>query len=171
MRQELKDILIIVEGNDGTGKTTLIKKLMQDLKITSVIHTTQHDNRKLLWFDSLLNTHNIIFDRSFISNPIYDKVFKREPTLDTEDYEWLRQRVNDLIKEKRAVVIICELDNIVHDKHELQSIIDAREEIDKYFKQVIKDNENYLVYNRDTKTYETLIEEIKQGLTQGGEVK
>lgn len=74
---------IIIEGPDGVGKTTLVKKLEKEYNLASM-HLTKNDRTDFAFYSHLLNMDNIIFDRHFISEVIYPKVFNRKYQLDRE---------------------------------------------------------------------------------------
>jgi thymidylate synthase len=71
---------IIVEGVDGSGKTLLVKKLMQENPSYCMQHYSyptesfSYDDDYLF---NLQNDYSIIFDRFFISELVYSKVFNR----------------------------------------------------------------------------------------------
>lgn len=90
-------IRIIIEGVDGSGKSTLITELVE-LTSFDVIHCTDKAEDKSLKAHKQLLTDNFetIFDRHFLSELIYPTIFEREPQISakeaanfiTELYEW-----------------------------------------------------------------------------------
>lgn len=92
-------MIYIIEGADMTGKTTLAKALANkhNLEYEHVL-TNPFEYYK----DSLLTRDNVVFDRHFISEMLYPKVFAREPKLNWGMFEEL---VN-IIKENRDKIKI-----------------------------------------------------------------
>lgn len=72
---------IIIEGCDGVGKTTLAKKLA-DKYCCDILHMTKNSDKTLDSYISKMLNKNIIFDRCFISEYVYSKVFNRTTNID-----------------------------------------------------------------------------------------
>ncbi len=80
--------LLIVEGPDCAGKTTLINELMKKYQNPHMIHHNAYlnDTNATLWYNYLIPmvdayNHNtihsdLIFDRSWIAEPIYGQVMR-----------------------------------------------------------------------------------------------
>lgn len=75
---------IVLEGCDGTGKTTLAKKLA-DLFCLDICHCTQHDPSDFLFYQQTLRKENIVWDRHTIGELIYPRVFNREQKTTEEE--------------------------------------------------------------------------------------
>ena len=68
---------IVLEGCDGTGKTTLAKKLA-DIYNLDICHCTQYDPSDYLFYQQTLRKENIVWDRHTIGELIYPRIFNRE---------------------------------------------------------------------------------------------
>jgi len=68
---------IVLEGCDGTGKTTLANELASIYKL-DICHCTQHDPSDYLFYQQTLRKENIVWDRHTIGELIYPKIFNRE---------------------------------------------------------------------------------------------
>jgi len=68
---------IIVEGCDGVGKSTYAS-FLADTYGCDVIHMTSGSPKNLRSYLHRLRNDNVIFDRFFISEVIYSKVFMRK---------------------------------------------------------------------------------------------
>lgn len=75
---------IILEGADGTGKTTLAK-LLADRYGLDICHCTQHDPGDYNFYRQSLRKENVVWDRHTLGELIYPHVFGRKPQIGTED--------------------------------------------------------------------------------------
>lgn len=64
-------MLILIEGNEGSGKTTLINNLLKKLPIVTIKYSK--DCKKINTLYQLLYGYNdyVVFDRSFITDLVY----------------------------------------------------------------------------------------------------
>ena len=72
---------IILDGCDGTGKTTVSEKLANKLGC-NIIRWTYAGDRSYQAYLDLMSCDNVVHDRSFISEMIYPKYFGRDSRLD-----------------------------------------------------------------------------------------
>lgn len=88
-------MLIILEGCDGSGKSTLVELLSKlSYDGVEIIHATQETPNTVEWFNNILDaakTRNIIMDRSFWGQFVYQKPQERHLTF--EDLKELEQRL------------------------------------------------------------------------------
>lgn len=75
---------IILEGADGTGKTTLANILAFKYGL-DICHCTQHDPADFEFYKESVRKNNIIWDRHTIGELIYPSIFKRKQQIATED--------------------------------------------------------------------------------------
>lgn len=75
---------IILEGADGTGKTTLAK-ILADKYGLDVCHCTQHDPADYNFYRQSVRKNNVVWDRHTIGELIYPQVFSRYAKIGTED--------------------------------------------------------------------------------------
>lgn len=71
---------IALDGCDGTGKTTISEKLANKLGCNIVRLTNGGDRNFRAYWESM-NCHNVVHDRTFLSEIIYPKYFGRESRL------------------------------------------------------------------------------------------
>lgn len=71
---------IILEGCDGTGKTTLAKILAERYKL-DICHCTQRDAADYDFYKQTLRKEDVIWDRHTLGELIYPDIFGREPQL------------------------------------------------------------------------------------------
>ena len=75
---------IILEGCDGTGKTTLAKLLADKYKL-EICHCTQSDPGDFEFYKQTVRKDNVVWDRHTIGELIYPDVFGRKQKLSPED--------------------------------------------------------------------------------------
>lgn len=73
----MSKIIRIFEGCDGVGKTTLIKSLYKPEQICHETSETSYKEQDI--YDRL--DHFDVFDRSFIGELVWSKVFNRKPRI------------------------------------------------------------------------------------------
>ena len=133
---------IIVDGNDGVGKTTLAKKLQKDLNIKSYIHLSGSDPKDFNFYYRLLDKQDVIFDRSFMDEPIYSIVLDRKCELTLVEEALLY----NYVESNKIIVVICFRKNKLYDPSEDKRIIRAEKVIDDYFLNVAENN-NYIIFD------------------------
>lgn len=74
---------VILEGIDGSGKTTLAKILADKYRL-DICHCTQYDPTDYDFYLQSVRKNNIVWDRHTIGELIYPKVFNRDWTLGPE---------------------------------------------------------------------------------------
>jgi len=101
--------LTIVEGSDGSGKTTLIEAFKDYLpEKTTVVHHGAYLNRPTVmnyYTGPMLQVdHNLLFDRSWLSEPIYATVMRgganRVPP-------WCRRMLERIALTRAGAVVVC----------------------------------------------------------------
>jgi thymidylate kinase len=86
---------IIIEGCDGVGKTTLVNKLKKYYGVDS-IRLSYKDPTDFEFYDRILEKSDCIFDRHFLSEIVYSKLFNRESVIDFENTEKLLNKAHEL---------------------------------------------------------------------------
>jgi thymidylate synthase len=87
--------LVIVEGSDGAGKSTLISRLPKDEKHDIVaFRKPTEDFNILVYFQTALTRGNIILDRFYYSEYVYSKVLNRESKLSNWDIKVIEELLN-----------------------------------------------------------------------------
>lgn len=156
---------IILDGPDGVGKTTLAKKIQKRFNITSYIHLTYKDPEDFNFYKTMLSKTDVIFDRSFLSERIYAKIFKREPQLTLEEFSKLTRVVED----EDIIVIIClaEKENVRYHSDEHEIIIENGDTLNEYFSKVAEAL-NYYVARPLDKDYDekALYDYIERRITK-----
>lgn len=75
---------IALDGVDGTGKTTISEKLANKYGC-NIVRLTNGGDRSLSSYINFMRLQNVVHDRTFISEIVYPKYFKREIRLLLED--------------------------------------------------------------------------------------
>jgi hypothetical protein len=105
--------MIVVEGPDGAGKTTLVNRLHNDLdlpvnpKVVDSSMKAQVDLRDWINQDLSKGFRPLIFDRyPLISEAIYGPMTRHESRPGFDDFEWLRDKQTHL-RIVHPIIIWC----------------------------------------------------------------
>lgn len=106
--------MLVVEGPDGAGKTTLITKLQAELgwEVSARVVSQQAEPMVDLqaWVDENLSKgfHHAIFDRHrLISEPIYGPIIRGTNAPGFDEIEWLAPRLFTFFRHVRPIIIYC----------------------------------------------------------------
>ncbi len=97
---------IILEGCDGTGKTTLAKILAEKYGL-DICHCTQYDAKDYDFYRQTLRKENIIWDRHTLGELIYPEIFDRKQDIGVED----ARLVMHYAKEAGVIVLVLTCDS------------------------------------------------------------
>lgn len=106
--------MIIVEGPDGSGKSSLAQKLCIDLPAPIAPKAVSGEMNDIVDVQKYVDQHldegfrKLIFDRfALISEPIYSAAMRKiEPRAGWMDYRWLSQ-AHSRMRDVAPLVIIC----------------------------------------------------------------
>lgn len=96
---------IILEGADGTGKTTLAKLLANKYGL-DICHCTQHDPCDYNFYRQTLRKENVVWDRHTLGELVYPYVFNRRPQIGVED----ARLIMHYAKEERVKIFVLTSD-------------------------------------------------------------
>lgn len=153
-------IRIIIDGNDGIGKTTLAKRIGQDLGIDSYIHLSYNDPRSFGFYNEIIKKDNVVFDRSFMDEVIYSSVLERDCTLSRAQVEYLHAQ----LKELGVIVIIAHTKNKIYSEDEFVGIVSSERRIDTYFSDLAF-KYGYIYYDTHNDNYDDLLNRVKEYLS------
>lgn len=134
----MKDVIMIVEGPQGAGKTTFTNYLREHMSATDLYRLTGIKDKtpagqkkiklkydKLIEYMNACSDVNMVFDRTFFSNEVYARLGYLNYDF-TEDYNDLLQKL-DNIPNFEIYLIVLYLENekeyenrIKRDKHQYQ---------------------------------------------------
>ena len=127
---------IIIEGVDGSGKSTLVSKLRQRYKLDS-LHVTGKDPNTFEFYKSLMLKSDLVTDRDFIGEMIWPEIFNRKGNLNLRKFE----KLVSLSKEVDAKIIVLTapietLINRIKDRgiEEKKETLDNLEKVDSMFR-------------------------------------
>jgi broad-specificity NMP kinase len=92
---------IIIEGSDGTGKTTLCKKLVEKYNL-EYRHVTKDDPNTFKFYADTMRDDNVIYDRHLVGEMIYPEVFKRKANFRKKEFG----KLLDIAKDEKVVIIV-----------------------------------------------------------------
>lgn len=150
---------IIIEGVDGSGKTTLIKKLAYDLKLpVARRHVTSQggpkENLDKWVLRDLESKQHLIYDRHpTISDPIYTDVLQRQPKLSADVIELY-------LANTKPFVVLCDpgLHNVAKNIHTEQQMRGVLENYRELYYAYVRETPADFIYNYTKKnSYEDLV--------------
>lgn len=107
--------MIIVEGCDNTGKTTLVNTLLRrypQLVLGEKLMgppTEKQELMDMLWGAlGSEESHRTIFDRFYFSELVYGKVLRGDVFISPAE----RQAINWILKKRKPIIIYCYLDPV-----------------------------------------------------------
>jgi len=177
--------MIIVEGPDGAGKTTLIKSIVEATGFPIAPRVVAQDTTAMVdlqsWVDDNLEQgfQKVIFDRHrLISETIYGPILRHEQEPGFNEMKWLAPRMKRFY-ELKPIIIYClpplqtVLDNIIDDPdnravlpriHAIYSAYVSRASLDETFSPGITKVWDYtqsLAINNEPAWLKSLALEIK----------
>lgn len=96
---------IIIEGADGTGKTTLAKILAEKYGL-DICHCTQNDPADFYFYRETFRKDNIVWDRHTIGELVYPILFDREAQVTPSEVN----SIIDMAKEAGVIVLVLTCD-------------------------------------------------------------
>lgn len=107
------ETLIIVEGPDGAGKTTMVRMLMEELDWPVAPRVVSHEAQAMVdlveWTEENVRKplEPMLYDRHrLISEPIYGPILRNKMEPGFDDVRWLG-RMHYLFRDKDPLVIFC----------------------------------------------------------------
>lgn len=93
--------MIILEGPDGAGKSTLADSLARELDL-NILKMTINGGQSVGEYVQKLLCDGVVMDRCWISEQIYSDIFGREPRLDADECE----RLTDACADSNIPIVI-----------------------------------------------------------------
>lgn len=170
--------IVILEGPDGCGKTTLANKLIElNNGVGEYIHATYRFKNKMPLYHAailrkalkLSKNKLVIIDRLHISEYIYAKVFRGGTK-----WPWQLRVFNCICDSLNIPIVICIpsslergiqwFEQVKKDRYEM---FDNITEIIKEYIDYVKHNKGFIIYNRDLTEkldfyYEYIFDEIRK---------
>lgn len=160
---------IFLDGCDGTGKSTVAKYLAQRFGL-DIFCLTKDSEKSYARYDELLSIENVVYDRTFLSEVVYPKVFGRD--------EWMAQRtLEELIDNYKCngVFVICTAPEEIirrrlrkRNSLEYQEVYDNLAYINKSFKSIAREN-GLLVVDTYAMSLSQIGNEIERRMKENGE--
>lgn len=150
--------IIIIEGSDASGKTTLANKLLRKYNGIIFHQTYRFKNNIPIYHMAILRkalklskTQLVILDRLHISEYIYGKVFRNETR-----WPWMLNSFNSFCKKMNIPIILCIPSSVEEGKKWFEETKNKRyemfDDMTKILEEYIKYAENHkevIIYNRD----------------------
>lgn len=138
-------MIIVIEGPDGIGKSTLINHLKKDffkdnvdiIKFSDTSNVSFHNYKEKLESD----VGNIIMDRFNLSEDVYSTVYQRNPRNSLLDH----LKTFSLIEDLNAIYIILYSSNLdllwerCHQRGDTEKVYDNLFDLNDYYHQVGKE--------------------------------
>lgn len=161
MQNKVKYSRLMIEGVDRVGKSTFIKRLQRVLPLDS-LHFTKNDPRNYLFYSQTMLKDNVIFDRHFISEYIYSKVFNRPTTLTNIQFNKLMQQTQDL---NVKIIVLYEDDKVLERRmssEEDPQVVENFKSINKLYIELGSKFKNQILLIKPKKLNK-VIKDIKNG--------
>lgn len=105
--------MIVVEGPDGSGKTTLIREIQAQFSVTIAPRVVSKDAEAMVDLKKWVEEDNkklgqgVVYDRHrLISETIYGPILRDHPEPGFDDLEWLASQMQWFYR-KKPVIIYC----------------------------------------------------------------
>lgn len=156
--------MLIVEGIDGVGKTTLVEHLQQDYGVKKYHFDYDLNNMDLLskYMKVLSSEINdkLVLDRSFISEMVYGPVIRNSCKLSLEDYTKLLNAYKKI--GARIIYLICPKEILLKrrnfDKSDYEIITNYYEKLKNKYDEIMEYSSKFI----DVITINTYEENIEQ---------
>ena len=124
-------MITIIEGVDGTGKTTFAKKLAEE-KAATYLHADK-PTKKAWWQEYLdpITSQNMVLDRWHLGELVWPKIYGRQSLFDEESFDlcnWTLSKIGT-----RLIVLTRSDDDIANEllnrgeEKEIESVLLAKE--------------------------------------------
>lgn len=146
--------MIIIEGIDGVGKTTLVEYLCKEKDFIKFHFDYDVNNmnlkEKYLKILDLDNLDKLVLDRSFISEMVYGPVVRDKCKLTIEEYIYL---LNEYKKIGAQIIYLVAPKQVLLDRRKIDdrdySMIDIYyEELNKYYENMMEISREYINVDR-----------------------
>ena len=157
--------IVLVDGVDASGKSTLINQLMERHPNNCYIHNAVTDDIKSLHentIDAALvasQEHWVFIDRLHLSEKIYGTVFRNGPSYDVDAFDTMVSNIPTLKK------ILCKVDKETalakHAARKDKEMFDDISKVYDLYADVAKNDKTWIVYNWKTDTIDLDTLEVK----------
>lgn len=155
----MKNKIIILEGSDGTGKSTLAYEILKQTK-GHLLHGSYNKNwdsikeyhRDIVKAANLLTPYqDIVIDRLSISEYVYGTVFRGGPEYDI--VQFLYDDIDELNTNRAKVVwVYCTNDNVVRNhlknKTERPEMFDSMADVHVTYEDIVQTTDDVLHFKR-----------------------
>lgn len=172
IKQKARDMelvypIVLVEGPDRCGKSTLTKRLMDKHPNHVYIHNAVVDDICSLHSNALeaaltaSKTHWVFIDRMHLSENVYGTLFRDGPSYDTETFDKLLAEIPNMHK------ILCIIDKDtalkLHSENKANEMFD---DISKVYDKYLETDSSWTRYSWQTDTIDLDTLEVKHGERQ-----
>lgn len=162
--------MIVIEGCDNTGKTTLFHKLRIDLNMLGVLNVRPTDRWDM--YNKTLNLldikHPIIIDRwAPISESIYGPICRNDQMLSEADLFYSDHR----LAHDKSIVIFCnpelsQVESTIHERDQMEGVVKFLRPIYYAYQDRIRAAQErgvrVIEYNYLSSSYEDLLNQLKE---------
>ncbi len=158
--------IIIVDGVDASGKSTLINQLMERHPNNCYIHNAVTNDIKALHentIDAALvasQEHWVFIDRLHLSEKIYGTVFRNKPSYDVDAFDKMVMSKVPTLK-KILCVVDKETSLAKHAERKDKEMFDDISTVYDLYADVAKNDKTWTVYNWKTDTIDLDTLEVK----------
>jgi thymidylate kinase len=152
---EPKYPIVIVEGCDASGKSTLINQLMERYPNNCYIHNAVTDDIETLHkntIDAALVAsleHYVFIDRLHLSEKIYGTVFRNGPSYDVDLFD---KQMTNMIPTLKKILCAVDKDTSLskHNERKDKEMFDDVSTVWKMYDDIAKNDPSWITYNWKT---------------------
>lgn len=152
---------IALDGVDCTGKTTISEALANKYGC-NIVRLTNGGDRSLMAYMQFITSHNVIHDRTFLSEIVYPKVYGRESHLRINDIPYLFKMMDEMNVQTFILTASSETLRSRFNARGDEFITDMNiiDQVNQEYLRIASLNPQFTVIDTTNRTIDEIVEEI-----------